>query len=232
MSIRIQGSSISIAYENINGPVLRNTDMLANPLGFIFSPNNQWLELSKLPTSKIPGMLIIPILLATIPSLSFYYGTTQIGWTVLGGDPIKLSSISAMKISVAFYVVILGSLAVVGAAIHWMSETYPSEDSQALEGSNLIRSIAIAAFTATPLFVASIFGFYPIIWFDLLLGVAAASWSVYLLYTGIPIVMGLPKEQGFLYASAVVIVCLVLISAIMAGAVILGDMGLSLVFTD
>jgi len=41
------------------------------------------------------------------------------------------------------------------------------------------------------------------------------------LYTGIPIVMNVPKECGFLFASAVLAFCMVLLMIIMGGSVIL-----------
>ncbi|MFT7130666.1 MAG: hypothetical protein ACI89U_002792, partial [Gammaproteobacteria bacterium] len=87
-------------------------------------------------------------------------------------------------------------------------------------------------FTATPLFIVGAIGFIPVLWVSLVLGVVAACYAVYLLYIGIPIVMGIPKERGFLYASAVIAFCLVLITVIMGGSVIAWDMGAAPSFTD
>ena len=55
---------------------------------------------------------------------------------------------------------------------------------------------------------------------------------VYLLYVGIPTVMNVPKERGFLFASAVVAVCLVILIAIMGASVILWDMGFAPEYTN
>ena len=63
---------------------------------------------------------------------------------------------------------------------------------------HLTKGIVIAGLTATPLFIAGLVGFYPVLWLDLLVGVAAVSWAVYLMYLGIPIVMNIPEERGFL----------------------------------
>jgi hypothetical protein len=52
------------------------------------------------------------------------------------------------------------------------------------------------------------------------------------LYLGIPIVMQIPKERGFLFSSAVLAVCLVIIIVIMVGSVILWDFGAAPRFTD
>ena len=97
-----------------------------------------------------------------------------------------------------FFVAILLASAFLGYMIHWMSETYGAES------SSLGKGVSIAGYTLTPLFVCGLTGFYPVLWLDMLLGCAAAAYTVYLLYIGVPIVMQIPKERGFLFASAMV----------------------------
>ena len=106
-----------------------------------------------------------------------------------------------------------------------MSQTYGAK-------STISRGIVIAGFTATPLFIAGLTGFYPLLWLDLLIGVVAVCWAVYLLYLGIPIVMDIPEERGFLFSSAVIAICLVMVICIMGGSVILWDFGAAPAFTD
>lgn len=55
---------------------------------------------------------------------------------------------------------------------------------------------------------------------------------VYLLYISVPIVMRIPSERGFLFASAMVAVGLVGFAALLAVTVILWEMGAMPVFTD
>jgi hypothetical protein len=47
----------------------------------------------------------------------------------------------------------------------------------------------------------------------------------YLLYLGVPIVMQIPSERGFLFASAVVAMALVGVVAMMGGTALLWDFG-------
>ena len=140
-------------------------------------------------------------------------------------DLVRLTPDSAIKLVVAFYCAIIAALGGIGLTIHWMAGTYGSITS-------FTRGFAIAAYGATPLFIAGIFGFYPLLWLDLTLGIVAVSWAVYLLYSGLPVVMNIPQERGFLYASAVIAVCLVFLMAMMGATVILWDMGLMPEFTD
>ena len=106
-----------------------------------------------------------------------------------------------------------------------MSKTYGAN-------SSLGKGIAIASFAATPLFIAGAIGFMPIFWVALTIGVSAVSYAVYLLYLGIPLVMDIPEERGFLFSSAVVAFCMVILIVIMCGSVIMWDMGAAPVFVD
>ncbi len=66
----------------------------------------------------------------------------------------------------------------------------------------------------------------------MLIGVVALSWSVYLMYLGIPIVMNIPEERGFLFSSAVLAIAMVILICLMVGSVILWDFGAAPAFTD
>jgi hypothetical protein len=45
-------------------------------------------------------------------------------------------------------------------------------------------------------------------------------------------VMGIPKERGFLFSSAVLAIAMVILICLMVGSVILWDMGAAPAFTD
>ena len=198
--------------------------MISNAIGLFFRPKRQWKTIGA-GSFSLASALIYVAVLALLPCVSWYYGITQVGWTVGEGDPIRLTAASAQVIIVLFYCAMLISICVIGYMIHWMAHTYGADSSTA-------KGITITGFAATPLFVVSIVGFIPIVWLHLLLGIVAVCYAVYLLYLGIPIVMQIPKERGFLFSSAVLAVCLVIIIVIMVGSVILWDFGAAPRFTD
>jgi len=194
--------------------------------GLLTRPSAQWRTIADLPEDSFRTLLLYPCFLAILPAVAWYYGTSRVGWTVGDqGETIKLTVESARQITILFYLAMLGSVAVIGYFVHWMSDTYGAN-------SSLTKGIVIVGLTSTPLFIAGLVGFYPLLWIDLLIGVAAVSWSVYLLYLGIPIVMGIPEERGFLFSSAVVGVALVILICMMVGSVILWDYGAAPAFTD
>jgi Yip1 domain len=200
--------------------------MIQHGLGLLVRPNTQWQKIADLPEKSLGSLLILPCLLALLPAVAWYYGTTQVGWTV--GDSTsttKLTAESGLIICTLFYFGMLGCVGVIGYFIHWMAETYGAE-------SSTVKGIVIAGLTATPMFIIGAIGFQPILWLDMLAGVAAVCWSVYLMYLGIPIVMGIPKERGFLFSSAVLAIALVILICLMGGSVILWDLGAAPAFTD
>jgi hypothetical protein len=200
--------------------------MIQHTIGLLVKPSTQWRSIADLPEKSLNTLVLYPALMAILPAVAWYYGTSRVGWTVGDAESaIKLTAESARQISILFYLAMVGCVAVIGYFIHWMSDTYGAE-------STATKGIVIAGLTATPLFIAGLVGFYPLLWLDLLIGVAAVSWSVYLLYLGIPIVMKIPEERGFLFSSAVIAIALVILICLMVGSVILWDFGAAPAFTD
>jgi Yip1 domain len=199
--------------------------MIGHVMGLIFQPTKQWQAISGLPDSTIKASFIYTLLMALLPAVAWYRGTTVVGWRIGSGDVTRLTPDSALTIVILFYIAMVASIVAIGYMIHWMAATYGAN-------STVAKGIMIAGFTATPLFLAGAVGFYPVFWLDLCLGMLAVSYALYLLYKGIPIVLHIPEERGFLFASAVLAVCLVILMMIMGGSVILWDMGAAPVFTD
>ncbi|MGI9295433.1 MAG: Yip1 family protein [Pseudomonadales bacterium] len=199
--------------------------MIGHIFGLLFSPKRQWQAIAEQETFSLAKAVLYAMLLAVIPAVAWYYGVTDIGWSVGDGDTVRMTSESALAIIVLFYLTMILSVIGIGFMIHWMATTYGAESSTA-------KGIAITGFAATPLFVAGAVGFLPVFWLALSIAIAAVCYAVYLLYLGIPAVMHIPEERGFLFASAVLAVCMVVLMMIMGGTVILWDMGAAPEFID
>jgi len=194
-------------------------------IALFFSPREAWERIRDQDDSILLTYIKFVIPIALLPTIAWYYGSVQVGWAV-GERVIKLTPDSAMQIMVLFYLAMIIGTGGLGFMVHWMSETYEAET------STIAKGVRIAAYTLAPMFVCGIIGFYPLLWLDILLGCAAAAYTVYLLYIGVPIVLKIPEERGFLFASAMVAVGLVGCAALLAVTVILWEMGAMPVFTD
>lgn len=199
--------------------------MISKAIGIMIHPTRTWRSIAEVSESNLKVYLLYPVVLALIPAIAWYFGTTRVGWTVAGDSLTRLTSESALAIAICVYIAQLAVIWIIGYFIHWMSRTYESDTS-------IIKGVVVSGFVATPMLLAGIVGFYPMLALDLIVAILASCYAVYLLYIGIPLALHMPAERGFLYASAVIGVIFVMIIAMMGGTLILWDLGLEPVFQD
>jgi len=123
-----------------------------------------------------------------------------------------------MIMSVAMYLGLILGVICLAYLIQWMAKTFDSTP-------DFTQSLELAAYTATPLLMVGLTTLFPVLWFVTLAGLAALCYSVYLLYSGVPIMMNIPEEKGFIYSSSVVTCGLVLLVSLMAFSAIMLGMG-------
>ena len=193
-------------------------------LGLLLQPQQEWQAIRDNPKSITQCYLELILILALIPPFAGFYGTTEIGWQLGWETPVKLTVASALPIAVLYYLAILVAIFLVGKAIHWMAETYGAKPT-------LADCVKLAAFTATPLLLVGVVQFYPVLWVNFLAGLPALAYTVYLLYTGVQVIMNISQERGFLFSSAVLTFGLVSLVALLAGTVILWSLGFAPAFT-
>jgi hypothetical protein len=186
-------------------------------------PHTEWHTIDERHDSFRNSLTHI-LLVALIPPICAYYSAVHIGWSIGVGDPITLTANSAFKLSVAMYVTLI--IGVLDSPIWCTGWGIPGSD------PSYTTSLELAAYTSTPLFMVGFSAFFPHLWFVMLIGLVGLTYSVYLLYIGVPILMHITKEQGFIYASSVVTVGLVLLVCVLAATAILWGSGFGPVFTQ
>ena len=193
--------------------------ILSHFWGLLTHANDEWASIRQHPPGILRLYLGQIIWLAALPAACTFYGTTQIGWTLPDSDQVvRLTVDSAFTMALLAWLAILAGVAVMGAFVQWMSDTFGSKPT-------LAQSIAFSCYTAFPLFLAGLCGLMPSIWLAIVAGTLGASASAYLLYTGLPVFMKIPKEQGFVYASSVLCIGLVVLVSLMITTVILWSLG-------
>jgi hypothetical protein len=199
--------------------------MISHVAGLFTHPHQEWKEIRDNPESISHVYFAHVLFLALIPPVSMYIGTTKVGWVIGTGDPVMLTESSALVMSGFMYLAMLAGVAVMGAFINWMSRTYDSAPGYA-------RCVVFAAYTATPLFVAGLCALYPNVVLTMLVGIAAVFYTVYLLYTGIPIFMKIPEDEGFVYSSSILTIGLVMFVSLMAITVLIWSFGFGPAYTS
>jgi hypothetical protein len=186
--------------------------------GLLSHPDKEWEVIGAEPCTIGNCYLRHVLVLAALPAVSAFIGTTQVGLQIGVGSAVKLSFPSALMIGAVFYVAILVAVVMMGEFIHWMARTYGAE-------APIERCVVLSAYTATPLFLAGVLALYPLLWLNMLIGLLALAYTVYLLYVGVPIVMRIPKEQGHMLSSSILTVGMVMLVGLLAITVILWSSG-------
>lgn len=194
--------------------------MVLNHVWGLFSqPKKEWKSIKEERCTVGKCFCSHVLILAAIPAIAGYIGTTQVGWSFGGFEVHRLTTQSALQIAILTYLTMLVAVFSLGKAIHWMGQTYGSKQT-------LPQAIALAAYTATPLWLMGFFFLYPVLWFNMLIGLPALAYTVYLLYTGVPVMMSVSQERGFLFASAVLAVGLVMLVTVLGAMAMLWSMGI------
>lgn len=197
--------------------------ILDHTLGLFLHPDSEWEAIRREDKGVLSTFLTHTPVLAAIPCIASYYGVTQVGWSVGGGELVKLEAGSALVLAVISYMALIAGVFIFGRFIDWMADVYGGDERRHC-GEKL------AIFVTAPVFVASAVAAYPVLWLDMLVVTIAGCYSVYLIYEGIPILMQIPKEQGFMYASSVLTVGLILTVVLIITTVLIWAMGFDPVF--
>ncbi|GIU54148.1 MULTISPECIES: Yip1 family protein [Shewanella] len=191
--------------------------ILNHLMGLYTHPKQEWKTIER-NHEAVKSSLSHILLIALIPAVCSFIATAYIGWHPANGDPLFLTPQSAMFMSVGMYFGLIGGVMALAYLSFWMAKTFDASPT-------FTQALELAAYTATPLFMVGISVLYPVLWFIMLVGLAGLAYSVYLLYAGVPIIMNIPEEKGFIYASSVVTAGLVLLVGLMGSSVILWSLG-------
>jgi len=185
--------------------------------GLYAHPKDEWHVIEKRHESLSYSLMHI-LTIALIPVICCYYAAAYIGWTIGVGEPIKISVASAQIMAVSMYFGLVIGVFVLACLIQWMAKTFDSKP-------DFVQALELAAYTATPMLMVGITALFPVLWFVALAGIAAVAYSIYLLYSGVPIMMNIPEEKGFIYSSSVVTAGLVLLVTLMTFTAMMWTMG-------
>jgi hypothetical protein len=203
--------------------------LLQHAFGIMTRPSKEWVAVRKDQSSFAQVFFSHVPFLALIPSLAAFSGVTQVGWSIGGGETIKLSTVSAVSLCALTYVALLLGVFVLGEFINWMAKTYGVSGT---EQSRHHAGTALAVCVTTPLFLSGAFLVYPEIWLNALAMILAGAYSVYLIYEGVPVVMSIDRDRAFMYSSSVITVGLVLMVTAIIATVLVWGLGVGPQYVD
>lgn len=171
----------------------------------LLQPVPTWADIDHERTDVLSLFKSYVMPLALIPALCGFIGMSLIGISLLGVT-VRIPLVSGLVQMVVSYALSLAGVFVLGLVIDALAPMFGGQ-------KNPIQAFKVAAYSCTAAFVGGVFGLIPAL---SLLGLLAALYSFYLLYTGLPVLMQSGRDKSLAYTAVVVVVALVL-GLVMAG---------------
>jgi len=145
-------------------------------------------------------------ILAAIPAICAFIGYTLVGAGAFGVT-YRLPIATGLVQMVVGYLLSLAIVYVLALIVNALAPTFGGT-------KDMVAALKVVAYGSTAGFVGGVFSLLPMLaW----LGLLASFYSIYLIYTGLPVLMRCPPEKAGAY-TAVVVVCTIL-AMIVLGAV-------------
>ena len=137
------------------------------------------------------------VILAAVPAVAFLIGINQVGWSLAGSEFNKVALADAFPMAVAFYVLIIVFTSMMAYFTFAMERAFGDE-------ASFGRCLLFVTYTATPMYMAGLIGFVPIVWLSMLVLLLSVCYSLYLLYLGIPIFMSIDEGKGYVVSTSII----------------------------
>ena len=168
----------------------------------LLSPDTEWRVIAREPADPVFLLTNYVAYLATIPAVAGFVGMSVFGVAVAPVGALRVPVLSGLLAALFLYAVTFVMVYAIALVIDALAPTFAGE-------KNLGNALKLAVYSYTPFWLAGIFLLIPGLRFLLILG----FYGLYLLYTGLPVLMRARPEKAFTY-SAVVVACTVVLELI------------------
>jgi hypothetical protein len=164
---------------------MRIVDVVARAKAIMLTPRTEWEVIAKEPGAVITDLFGAYVaILAAIPALARFVGSSLIG----GFEPVLHGMIRTVIAYAATFTVVY----VLAGVIDLLAPKFETK-------KNFPAALKLSIYSHTPVWLAGIFLLIPGLNFLMLLGL----YGVYLLWVGLPTLMGVSHEKAPLYALCV-----------------------------
>jgi hypothetical protein len=173
----------------------------------LLKPKITWPVIAAEPGDVASIFSTYVVILAAIPALAGFIGMTVFG---IGGFgiTIRVPIVSGLVNLVVGYLLTLVMVYVLSLIVNALAPTFGGT-------KNPVAALKVVAYSMTAVWVAGILSLLPAL--ALLGGLIGLVWTVYLLYTGLPVLMRTPADKAGAY-TAVVVICAI-VAGIVVGAI-------------
>lgn len=170
----------------------------------LLSPNTEWpaIEAEQSDIAAIYRHYLV--YLAAIPAIAGFIGTSIIGFGMMGVS-VRVPFFSGLVNAVVGYAVSLAMFYVVALIADSLAPKFGGT-------RNALNAFKLIAYSGTAALVGGVFYMIPAM---ALLGTVCALYSLYLLYTGVPVLMKVPGGRALPY-TVLLIVCVIIAAMLLS----------------
>ena len=168
-----------------------------SPWGLLLHPVAAFAQLGEAVPSPRTVLLRQIVWLALLPPAAAFVGALNFGWRLGGEAPLLMGAGQLAIVSLGYFLALLTGFLGAAAAARWMAPTYGATE-------RFGTHLGLVAVVAAPLAAGGVAHLFPHVFLNLLVLIPALIWSMYLLYTGLPVALGIPPERGMLMASSLI----------------------------
>ncbi|ODS69967.1 MAG: hypothetical protein ABS38_03805 [Acidovorax sp. SCN 68-22] len=172
----------------------------------LISPKAAWETIDTEPADTAGLFTGYLMLLAAIPAVCGFIGMSLVGAGAFGVS-FRVPIVAGLVGMVVSYVLSLAGVYVLSLIINALAPRFGGVASS-------IQALKLAVYSSTAAMLGGVFSLLPAL---AMLGLLAALYSVYLLYTGLPVLMKSAREKSAAYTAVVIVAAIVL--GLVAGAV-------------
>jgi hypothetical protein len=172
----------------------------------LLQPKETWVAIESESTDAATLFTRYYMILAAIPVVCGFIGLSLIGFGGFGVT-VRVPLVSGLVNMVVSYVLSLVGVFVLALIIDALAPAFGGQKSQ-------IQALKVAVYASTAAMLGGVFSLLPAL---AMLGLLAALYSIYLLYTGLPVLMKSAPEKSVAYTVVVIIAAIVM--GVVIGAV-------------
>jgi hypothetical protein len=181
--------------------------------GITLNPQATWAVIKTEPTSMAQIYRDYLVILAAVPAVALFVGQSLVGMRVGPWGMYRQPLMAGLTGAVVHYLLTLAGIFLAGKVIDALAPQFGASRN----GRNAFK---VAAYSWTPALVAGVLGIVPALGVVMVL---ASLYGAYLLYLGLPVLMGCPAEKAVPYTVVAIIALLVIYTVI--GILVGGVMG-------
>ena len=181
-------------------------NLIERAKSILLQPKDTWVTIEAESTDAATLYTRYAMILAAIPAVCGFIGMSLIGFGGFGVT-IRVPFVSGLVNMVVSYVLSLVGIFVLGLIIDALASTFGGQ-------KNSIQALKVAVYASTAAMLGGVFSLLPAL---SMLGLLAALYSIYLLYTGLPVLMKNAPDKSVVYTVVVIIAAIVM--GVVIGAV-------------